>query len=176
MRTNSSYPLTAYGLCLAALVIDQCSKLYVQSHIPLHSSVALHPMLTLTHTHNFGVTLSAFAKRGAEGQYVIASVAVCLLIALSVYARKRMPCARTRCGLALAWAGGMSNAMDRLWHGSVIDYLWFHVGDWHWPAIVNIADLCICLGCAMLAWQTQTPRKNPATSQTSSRQPCDSAS
>ena len=171
MRTNAFYPLTAYGLCLAALVVDQCMKHYVQSHIPLHSSLAIHPMLTLTHTHNYGVTLSAFAKRSTESQYAMASMALCLLIALSVYAGKRMPCARTRYGLALAWAGGISNAMDRLRHGGVIDYLWFHVGDWHWPAIVNIADLCICLGCAILAMQRQT-----TTSQIPSPKPCESAS
>lgn len=171
MRTNYFHPLTAFGLCLAALVADQCMKHYVQSHIPMHSSLAIHPMLTLTHTHNYGVTLSAFAKRSTESQYVMAIMALCLLIALSLYAGKRMPCARTRYGLALAWAGGMSNAIDRLWHGGVIDYLWFHVGDWHWPAVINIADLCICLGCAMLALQNQT-----ATPQTPSAKLCESAS
>ena len=150
------------------LVVDQCIKYYVQSQIPLHSSVALHPMLILTHTHNYGVALSTFAKRSAESQYLMAAVALCLLIALSAYVRRHTPCTRTHYGLALAWAGGISNAMDRLRHGGVIDYLWFHLGDWHWPAIVNVADLCICLGCALLAWQTQKIKTTPAISQTPS--------
>ena len=44
-----------------------------------------------------------------------------------------------------AWMflGAAMNASDRWMHGTVTDYLAFHLGAYAWPAIVNIADLAI---------------------------------
>lgn len=49
------------------------------------------------------------------------------------------------------WAGALGNLVDRLRFRAVVDFLDFHVGDWHWPAF-NVADTAICLG-AFLAWR-----------------------
>ncbi|MDN5874048.1 MAG: signal peptidase II, partial [Sinobacteraceae bacterium] len=43
----------------------------------------------------------------------------------------------------------IGNAIDRLAHGYVIDFVDFHVGDWHFAAF-NLADSAITIGAALL--------------------------
>ncbi|MGA3250801.1 MAG: signal peptidase II, partial [Paraburkholderia sp.] len=38
---------------------------------------------------------------------------------------------------------------DRLAYGHVIDFLDFHVANWHWPAF-NLADSAITIGAILL--------------------------
>ena len=41
--------------------------------------------------------------------------------------------------------GAISNVIDRLTHGFVIDFLDIHLGIWHWPTF-NIADVFVVIG------------------------------
>jgi signal peptidase II len=45
--------------------------------------------------------------------------------------------------------GALGNLIDRFKYGEVIDFLDFHVSDWHWPAF-NLADSCITVGIIVL--------------------------
>ena len=56
-----------------------------------------------------------------------------------------------QCGAALVFSGAVGNAIDRVVLGSVVDFLDFHVGFYHWPAF-NVADIAICCGAALLFW------------------------
>ena len=70
---------------------------------------------------------------------------------------------RAGCGLALLWAGGLSNALERLFLGSVTDFL--HVSLRHLPFVplsglyLNLADLWLFLGAVLLLldllWHTK---------------------
>ena len=51
--------------------------------------------------------------------------------------------------LALICSGAIGNLIDRFRFGGVVDFIDFHMGDWHWPAF-NIADSSICVGAVML--------------------------
>lgn len=50
----------------------------------------------------------------------------------------------------LLYAGAISNFIDRVYHGFIIDYLDFHIGSLHWPYVVNLADIYLTLG--ILLW------------------------
>ncbi len=45
--------------------------------------------------------------------------------------------------------GALGNVIDRLVHGAVADFFYFHIGPHYWPAF-NIADSAICIGVAIL--------------------------
>ena len=65
-------------------------------------------------------------------------------------------------GLALVWAGGTSNLIDRITrHGRVSDFIFIQVGPFH-TGIFNVADVVIMLGFAALAWELWKQRHNPA--------------
>jgi signal peptidase II len=50
--------------------------------------------------------------------------------------------------LALILGGAIGNVIDRIMYGHVIDFLDFHVNNWHWPAF-NVADSAIFVGAAL---------------------------
>jgi len=50
----------------------------------------------------------------------------------------------------LVITGGLSNLMDRLCYGAVVDYMLLNVLGIQWPTIFNLADMWICLGCLLL--------------------------
>ena len=85
--------------------------------------------------------------------FSIVAVGVILWIFLSLESP------RTSLVLALGGVlgGAIGNLWDRLIHKGVRDFLDFHVGSRHWPTF-NVADIFICLGAAVLVWQTwRTP-------------------
>lgn len=68
-----------------------------------------------------------------------------IVISLITYLSKAK--AEERPPIFLIITGAISNLIDRLYYGYVIDYL-----DLQWFAIFNIADVLICLGTIMLGF------------------------
>ncbi|MFQ3590805.1 MAG: signal peptidase II, partial [Chloracidobacterium sp.] len=58
-----------------------------------------------------------------------------------------------RLTLVCLLGGIVGNAVDRVVHGAVVDFLDFHWGSWHFPTF-NLADSCITLGAILLALDT----------------------
>ncbi|MGI9460977.1 MAG: signal peptidase II [Alphaproteobacteria bacterium] len=56
---------------------------------------------------------------------------------------------RLKVALSIALAGGISNGVDRVVHGGVIDFLDFHYGNFHWPSF-NFADSAISIAIFLL--------------------------
>jgi signal peptidase II len=54
--------------------------------------------------------------------------------------------------LSLIIAGAIGNIIDRIWRGSVIDFLYFNIYVMWWPAF-NVADSVIVIGTILLSWQ-----------------------
>ena len=50
--------------------------------------------------------------------------------------------------LAFIIGGALGNLVDRIRFGAVIDFLDFHIGEWHWPAF-NVADIFIVIGVGL---------------------------
>jgi signal peptidase II len=47
----------------------------------------------------------------------------------------------------------MGNIIDRLWHGFVVDFFYFHYEAFTFPAF-NVADSAISIGAALLILQS----------------------
>jgi signal peptidase II len=101
---------------------------------------------------NTGVSFSMFASDNAVMPLVLTGVALILSLGFMAWlftTRAIM----TALPLVLIIAGALSNVWDRMRFGAVADFLYFHVGEVGWPAF-NIADSCIVLGVALLAWDS----------------------
>jgi signal peptidase II len=62
-------------------------------------------------------------------------------------------------GLILFLAGGVSNLIDRVAIGTVIDFMNVGVGPWR-TGIFNVADVAIMAGAALLAFDHCRPRRS----------------
>jgi signal peptidase II len=139
-------------LSVLVLAADQASKYAVDRFTSPGSFRVLVPrVLNLVHTTNPGVAFGLFADSSNPllGPLLIAfSIAViCLLLWL--LATGRAGGWLGEWGLALILGGAAGNVLDRVTRHSVIDFIDFHVGSYHWYTF-NLADSAIVIGASLV--------------------------
>ena len=139
---------------IAGVVVlaDQASKQWAVSAVPLWRSVpVIDGFFNLVHVQNRGAAFGFLNRSDTDWQFwfftAVTFVAVLVLFYLAKTAKERSPLLFTSLGLILGWAIG--NFIDRCRFRHVIDFLDFHVGDWHWPAF-NVADIAITCGVILM--------------------------
>ena len=61
--------------------------------------------------------------------------------------------------LSLIISGAIGNLIDRLSHKAVVDFIYFHIGNFHWPAF-NFADTYITIGAFIYVFTIFTSQKD----------------
>jgi signal peptidase II len=138
-------------LSVAVLVLDQLSKFYIATHMRLFEIITVLPVFNIALFHNVGVAFSMFAGAADWMRWAFIVLALGITAAIVVWLI-RMPADASRwiaAGLALVAGGALGNAMDRLTHGYVVDFLQFHYQGWFFPTF-NLADSAITVGAALL--------------------------
>jgi len=153
-------PLTRFGLGVAALtcLIDQASKLYLLFvfDLPTRAPVHLGPYFDLVLARNTGISYGLFQTQGPLGQWLLLgfkAIAVVLLWVWLARAKSRL----TALSLGLIIGGAVGNAIDRLAHGWVADFVFFHIStaNWHFSWYVfNLADVAIVAGVCGLLYES----------------------
>jgi signal peptidase II len=133
-------PLLVAGLFLA----DRLTKVLAITHLRPVDGVPLLPFFHLTYVENTGAAFGVGSRRNG-----VLIVVAGLLLAGLLYLRRRWPKDNPwlQYGALLVIAGALGNLYDRVAYGFVVDFLDFRV----WP-VFNIADSCVTLGAAALAW------------------------
>jgi len=146
----SRQALSAYGLALGVIILDQWTKNLASAYLSYRSPVELAVWFDLTLAHNTGAAFSFLAGAGGWQRWFFTAVAAIVSLVIIVWV-SRLP--RQRLGLCLALGlvlgGGLGNLIDRLTLGYVVDFISLHYRDWYWPAF-NIADSTITLGAVFL--------------------------
>ena len=143
-------PLLGGVIALAVILVDQIVKAGVLSYSDGSDvdSTPLGPFLDLTLRWNRGISFSLFAGNSAVGQATLLALTLAAtgLLAWWLFrSRSALPAA----GLGLIIGGALGNAIDRLAHGAVIDYLDLHAFGRHF-FVFNVADAAINVGVALL--------------------------
>jgi len=138
------------SIALAVMGADQLVKFAV---LALASGTAnapepLAPLIDLSLRFNRGVSFSLFAQRSEVGEagLLAFTLAATALLALWLW---RSRSALTAAGLGAIIGGALGNAVDRVLHGAVVDYLDLHAFSRHF-FVFNLADAAINLGVAIL--------------------------
>jgi signal peptidase II len=163
-------PLTRFGVIVAltACAADQAVKLWLLNVFDLANRgiVRLTPFLDLVLTWNTGISYGLFPQESDFGRYVLLGLkagAVAVLWIWLARAEQRL----TALALGLIIGGAFGNAIDRLAHGAVADFVLFHVTTptfsftWY---VFNLADAAIVAGVIGLLYESLfggTPQKRP---------------
>ena len=103
----------------------------------------------LEYAQNTGGFLSLGAEWPPAVRTGFFTVATGLMLALfAVYAVRREWDPLAACGITLYLAGGASNLIDRIAHGSVVDFLNLGVGSVR-SGVFNVADVALMCGGAL---------------------------
>jgi len=102
----------------------------------------INNFLEFKYSENFGIAFSIPVPKTA---LLIATIG--LLIFLTYYLVKELNLKKyvSQAALALIWAGGFGNLIDRIFRGYVVDF----ISIWKWP-IFNVADVYILAGVLLL--------------------------
>ncbi len=134
------------------LILDQASKIWIQSTIPLWESKTVIPgLFNLVHVLNKGAAFGFLADLEGNMQTYffigVTGLAVVLIFHLLRTVHRQDHYLFTALGLILG--GALGNLIDRIRLGMVIDFLDFYIGSHHWPAF-NVADMAISTGAILL--------------------------
>ncbi len=137
-------------LSLLAVILDQGSKLVIDSSMRLYQSIPVLPYFNLTYVHNTGAAFSFLSEAGGWQRWFFAGLAILISAVIAVWlARLKQHETLLAIALSLVLGGAIGNLIDRLAYGYVIDFLDVYYGNWHWPAF-NIADSAITLGVMLM--------------------------
>ncbi|MEL0578531.1 signal peptidase II [Pectobacterium punjabense] len=137
-------------LALLVLVIDLGSKQWILAHFALGDTVPVMPSLNLHYARNYGAAFSFLADKGGWQRWFFAGIAIAIVVALLVMMyRGNVKQKLNNIAYSLIIGGALGNLFDRTWHGFVVDFIDFYVGDWHF-ATFNLADTAICIGAALI--------------------------
>ncbi len=134
-------------MVFAIIFIDQYSKFLVVEQLNLFDRLILTSFLDLTRLHNTGAAFSMFAFDSGWQRWplVLISAGVgAILIGWLVRNASKSPVLQNTAFVMIA-GGAIGNLIDRLNQGYVVDFILFHIGQWHFPAF-NVADSCITIG------------------------------
>ena len=139
-------------LPLLIVAFDQASKAMVRAMLPVHDSVTVIPgLVDFTHVLNSGAAFGIL--NGADFPFksaAIAVVATAALVGVGMYAYSLGHHQLiARIGLALIVGGAAGNLIDRVFFGSVVDFVDVYWRTYHFWAF-NVADSAISVGVAIM--------------------------
>ncbi len=148
-------PKLKQGLTVAALIIalDQLSKYLVMQVFMLGDYIQVTPFFELVRAHNTGAAFSLFANQAGWQRAFFISIASIAAIVIIHLLRKPAGSPLFKLALSLILGGALGNLIDRIMHGYVVDFLYFHINQHAWPAF-NIADSAITVGAVLLVWDS----------------------
>jgi signal peptidase II len=144
-------PAAVGGLvALAVVLVDQVVKAGVLAHFgsPGVDPSPLGPFLNLTLQMNRGISFSLFAGNSPSAQVALLALTLAVVVLLTWWLL-RSQLMLPAVGLGLIIGGALGNAIDRLAHAAVVDYLDLHAFGRHF-FVFNIADAAINVGVALL--------------------------
>ena len=135
---------------VAGLVVlaDQISKTLILKYLSLHQSIpVVAGVFDITHIRNPGGAFGLMANMSVFVRSIVFLFISSVAVGLILYFYHKTPRSHTflSTGFALIFGGAVGNLIDRVRFGSVVDFLDFYIGDYHWPAF-NIADSAITVG------------------------------
>lgn len=137
-------------LSFITLILDQWSKIAIDSSMRLYESITIIPFFNLTYVRNLGAAFSFLSDAGGWQRWFFSAMALTISIILTVWIyRLKKHETLLAVALSLILGGAIGNLIDRLAYGYVIDFLDVYYQNWHWPAF-NVADMAICLGVFLM--------------------------
>ena len=147
------------------VVLDQLTKYWAVTQLPLHQAVNVAPYFDWFLTYNPGAAFSFLADAGGWQRWFFTITTIVISVVIVCWIRKLEPHERmTAISLSLILGGAIGNLIDRIYLGKVVDFVQIWLGNYPWPAF-NIADSAISIGAVLLIVTSFTEAKKQAVNQ-----------
>jgi signal peptidase II len=153
----------------SVIAADQISKMWIVNSFQLYESKEIiSGLFNLVYVENTGAAFSILADVDSPWRHYFFMIVGCVaIVGLTVTYIKLM--AENKyyyLPIGLIVGGAVGNMIDRVRLGSVVDFLDFYFGNYHWPAF-NVADSAICVGAVLfIGMNYLDSKKHRATEET----------
>ena len=144
------YKFLLYSIFVLILFcVDRFSKIYVIDLTEKTDTVLIYltPFLNSYLIWNSGIAFGLFSL-SSEITYNLFTLLIMFINLVILYLAFKITDIR-KFFFLLILGGSLGNLFDRLYYGSVPDFIDFHLGNFHW-FIFNIADIFISIGVICL--------------------------
>ena len=142
--------IAAFASAAAVILADQLTKLAAVKDLGRlgNSRTVIPGVLDFTYVENSGATAGILA----DHRWIFMVVSAIVIAAVVIYIALGKPGSRfTAISLALITGGGIGNMIDRVARGSVVDFIDVTLVDFFpFNTVFNVADMFVCVGCAIL--------------------------
>ena len=128
-----------FFIAIFVFLTDQIIKFYVLKYLYLGQEISvIKNIFSITFVANKGVAFGLFSNSNFPFVLISIAVLVCITLVFISLGKARF---WIKIAYGLILGGALSNMLDRIRLGEVIDFLDFHI----WP-VFNIGDSAICVG------------------------------
>lgn len=126
-------------VCIIIIAIDQLSKFLITQFVP---STVGNEYFAIEITENTGM---AFGFNSGNTKNIFLSLVVIFIIISFIKNQREQLEPKVLIAISMALGGGISNIIDRIFRGGVLDFIKIL-----FIPNFNIADLCICIGWILI--------------------------
>ena len=137
------------GLAAIVVLLDQITKAVILRTMAVGDSQTITSFFNLVHWRNTGAAFSFLHASSGWQRWLFVGLAAAAAVFIVWMLRRHGGQRLFALALALILGGAVGNVIDRLLHGSVVDFIQLH---WHGAAFpaFNVADSAITVGAALL--------------------------
>lgn len=132
-------------IAAAVLAADRATKILAPG-IPPEGQALIPGVVGLRYAENKGIAFSMLSGQ----PWLLGLLSLAIIAAAFLYLRKKAIRPAALAALMLMLGGAAGNMIDRFVHGYVPDMIEFLFVRF---AVFNVADACLCIGCAWLVLQ-----------------------
>ncbi len=135
-------------IAVPTLLLDIITKWLVRMHIPQGRGYSIIPgFFNLRHDRNTGAAFGIFSDQ----RTLLIIITIAALIFIFIYSFRFQNSRWMQTSLGFLLGGAVGNFIDRVYLGSVVDFLQFGIESKNlfWPTF-NVADVSVCIGAGML--------------------------
>jgi len=132
-------------IIIVGFILDRLSKIWVLDSLVSNPVTVVKDFFYLRHLENEGAAFSIL-----QGKTILLTIMTSIVALVLVYVLIKNKNKFLRATLSLILGGALGNLYDRIFRGSVVDFLEFHFGSYTFPTF-NLADTLVVIGTILLA-------------------------
>jgi len=145
---KSKRPCARYAILFVVMfVLDRITKFLMVRH-GIGQKV-ITPFLSFDLYFNRGMSWGILHSEHTAQFVFVSFLTITIIVLLTIYAFRQWQQGFSIWGEVLALTGAVSNLIDRVWYGGVVDFISLSYRGWSWP-VFNIADACVVIGIFLM--------------------------
>ena len=141
--------ITIFYIAALIFTLDRLSKYFILklSNSVEEFNIPVTSFLNFNLVWNNGIAFGLFSFNEQFYYNIITLVIIIITLVILFFAIKSGGVEKI--GFSMIFGGSLGNIFDRLYYSAVVDFIDFHINNFHW-FIFNIADIFISLGIIVL--------------------------